>query len=403
MRVALLTRSAHPLHPTGGMERAVYHLAKQLRALGAEPVLYTRPATQPGEFPGRVEIVRYASIPAGAHGRVLDRTLNYPGFVARVGAAVARDVRAGRIDVVDAQGLTALGYGRLRHADASLLAPLVMNPQGMEEHKSSGLKRMALTRLRSLSREAAGLADRVVATDEATREEVPRLLGVGASRVVVLPNGIDPEEIAELTPADPEGLVLERLPELRGANPLFLSVGRLEGYKGFGDLLSALERLHARGELPSRWAWVVVGDGPERESLRVRAAVSLASHVTLAGRVDDAMLHALYARADVFLHATRYEGSSLVTLEAMAHALPVCATRAGGIPDKVVEGRTGYLSEPGDLEGLACRIRQLAREPEQRRVLGEAGRARALALFAWPSLAKRTLALYEELLLETRA
>jgi glycosyltransferase involved in cell wall biosynthesis len=296
------------------MERAVYHLAKQLRALGAEPVLYTRPATQPGEFPGRVEMVRYASIPAGAHGRVLDRTLNYPGFVARVGAAVA------------------------------------------------------------------------------PREEVERLLGVNASRVVVLPNGIDPEEIAELTPADPEGLVLERLPELRGANPLFLSVGRLEAYKGFGDVLAALERLHVRGELPSRWAWVVVGEGPEQERLAARAAASLAPHVTLAGRVEDRLLHALYARADVFLHATRYEGSSLVTLEAMAHALPVCATRAGGIPDKVVEGRTGYLSEPGDLEGLACRIRQLARQPEQRRALGDAGRARALALFS-----------YEQLLIEARA
>ena len=71
----------------------------------------------------------------------------------------------------------------------------------------------------------------------------------------------------------------------------------------------------------------------------------------LAGRVGDGVLHALYARADAFVHATRYEGSSLVTLEAMAHGLPVVATRAGGIPDKVVDGETGLLVAPGDVAG----------------------------------------------------
>ena len=413
MRVALLTRSAHPLHPPGGMERAVYHLAKHLRALGVEPVLFTRPATLEGEFPGEVVTVRYASYRAGAHGRVLDRSLNYPGFVQRVGHAVAESVRAGRIHVVDAQGLAALGYGRLRRGDPSLIAPLLMNPQGMEEHKATGLKRAALARLRALSREAASLADRVVATDEVTREEVPRLLGVDAARVVVLPNGIDPEEIAALTPADPPRVVAESLPGVRTASPLFLSVGRLEAYKGFGDVLRAFVRLHEAGGLPASWAWVVVGEGPERErlaqGLMVREALlpsregeSLASHVHLAGRASEALLHALYARADVFVHGTRYEGSSLVTLEAMAHSLPVCATRAGGIPDKVLDGESGYLVEPGDAEGLSRRLRELAEDPERRVAMGRAGRARALALFGWPSLARRTLALYERLLVERR-
>src|SRR4029434_7250375 len=68
--------------------------------------------------------------------------------------------------------------------------------------------------------------------------------------------------------------------------------------------------------------------------------------VHLLGRVDETLLHALYARADLFVHATHDEGSSLVTLEAMAHGLPVVATRAGGIPDKVTDRETGRLVEP---------------------------------------------------------
>lgn len=220
MRVALLSRGAHPLHEPGGMERAVYHLARHLRDAGAEVVLFTRPATREGDFPGEVVSVSYARVTAGRHGRILDRTLNYPGFALRLGEAVAERVRAGDVDVVDAQGLTALGYGRARRRDPALLAPLVMNPQGMEEHRGSPWKRLALARLRRLSCEAARLADVVIATDEGTRAEVVRLLGVDGSRVHVLPNGVALDEIAAVTPADPARALAEALPQVGGAAPL---------------------------------------------------------------------------------------------------------------------------------------------------------------------------------------
>ena len=401
MKVALLSRAAHPLHSPGGMERAVYHLACHLERRGVATVLFTRPATRPGRFPGEVVEVRYARLPAGRHGRVLDRSLNYPDFALRLGAAVAERVRAGDLDVVHAQGLTALGYGRLRRQDASLAAPLVMNPQGMEEHKAAGLKRLALARLRRLSREAARLSDRVIATDAATRDEVERLLGVEPQRVVVLPNGIDPDEIGRATPREPAAAVREALPGLAHAHPLLLSVGRLEAYKGYGDVLTALERLHARSALGPSWQWLLVGEGPLARTLKRRAA-QLVPHVSLLGRVSEGLLHALYARADVFVHATRYEGSSLVTLEAMAHGLPVVATRAGGIPDKVRDRETGRLVEPGDVEALAGAIAEVAGDAALARALGRRGRERALSEFAWPALAARTVALYEELLRERR-
>src|SRR6185295_4704593 len=120
LRVALLSRAAHPLHPPGGMETAVYHLATRLQARGVQTVLVTRPATRPGSFPGEVVTVPYGG--GESHGRVLDRTLRYPRFSARVGETVAEMVRAGRVDVVDAQGLCALGYGRRRRADPALRA-----------------------------------------------------------------------------------------------------------------------------------------------------------------------------------------------------------------------------------------------------------------------------------------
>jgi glycosyltransferase involved in cell wall biosynthesis len=144
---------------------------------------------------------------------------------------------------------------------------------------------------------------------------------------------------------------------------------------------------------------VIAGTGPLAETLGPEDA--LRAHVIQAGRVEEQLLHALYARADVFVHAPHFEGSSLVTLEAMAHGLPVVATRAGGIPDKVDEGVTGHLVEPQDGAGLARALAALARDPAARRALGNAGRERVRARFSWDTLVERTIALYEELLRES--
>jgi glycosyltransferase involved in cell wall biosynthesis len=141
----------------------------------------------------------------------------------------------------------------------------------------------------------------------------------------------------------------------------------------------------------------VVGDGRYAASLVKQRRHGVARHLLLAGHTSEILLHALYARADIFIHATRYEGSSLVTLEAMAHALPVIATRAGGIPDKV-DDSTGRLVEPGDIDGLGRALSELIASGALRKKLGRAGQERALARFAWPAIAKRTIALYEDLL-----
>jgi glycosyltransferase involved in cell wall biosynthesis len=214
-----------------------------------------------------------------------------------------------------------------------------------------------------------------------------------------MPNGVDLDEVERATPADPEAVVREALPELAGARPLLLSVGRIEGYKGFDDIREALERLRGRPEWPDSWAWIVVGEGPDRSRL-IRRSRSLGGRVAFPGRVSETLLHGLYARASALVHATRDEGSSLVTLEAMAHGLPVLATRAGGIPDKVLDGVSGRLVTPGDIEGLYRGLLELASAPESWRDMGRRGRAHAAERFSWSVLAERTVALYDELLRE---
>jgi glycosyltransferase involved in cell wall biosynthesis len=147
---------------------------------------------------------------------------------------------------------------------------------------------------------------------------------------------------------------------------------------------------------------VLVGEGPMASRLRRALAPTLRAHVHFPGRVDERALHALYERADVFVHPTRYEGSSLVTLEAMAHSRAVVATRAGGLPDKVTDGLTGRLVAPGDRDALATALAEMAADGARRTAMGAAGRCRVQAEFSWSVLIDRTLALYEDLRREAR-
>ena len=118
----------------------------------------------------------------------------------------------------------------------------------------------------------------------------------------------------------------------------------------------------------------------------------------LAGRVPDGTLHAWYETADLFVHPTLYEGSSLVTLEAMAHRRAVVATTAGGLPDKVHPGVSGWLVPPGDASALAAAVSGALGQRERLAAMGLAGRAIVEREFSWAAAGAATLRLYGELL-----
>jgi len=114
--------------------------------------------------------------------------------------------------------------------------------------------------------------------------------------------------------------------------------------------------------------------------------------VRFAGRRD---VRPLLAAADVFVFPSLYEAVGIALLEAMACARPVVASRTGGIPDVVEDGVSGMLTTPGDALGLARAIAALERDPERRRALGKAARARAEA-FDIRTTVQSLEAIYEE-------
>lgn len=411
IRVAMLARVVYPLHGYGGIERHVFHLVTHLGRLGAAVTLYVqsadvaRLAADEGaaralrESLAGLRFLRYDyTAPLLPPNGVVGRQINYPWYSWELGRMAAAEARRGAYDVVHSQGLCATGYGFIRSRDPLLRrVPFVANPHGMEEFRTPDKRKwLAYAPFRALYAYGHRVADRAIATDECTRDDLPRYLGVDPARVAVVPSAIDVAECLGLVREDLRAALRERL-GLGGAGPTLLSVGRLERNKGFHVLIEALARL--RDTLPAGWRWLLVGTGKEREALADQArAAGIAEHVTFVGRLDDAELHSLYEEVDLLVHPTLYEGSSLVTLEGAIHGRPVVASAAGGIPDKVFDGRNGFLVRPGDAADLAAKLRMALERRAEWPAWGAESVRIVTSTFDWPVVARRTMALYEELL-----
>lgn len=350
----MLARVVYPLHGFGGIERHVFHLVTHLARMGVSVHLYVQTAatreTMPDDQRAAQDVLtrsvaawgllRYDyTTPLLPPNGIIGRQINYPWYTWKQGCMVAAAVRRGTVDLVHSQGLCAAGYGAIRVRDPLLQrVPFVANPHGMEEYRTPDWRKwLAYAPFRALSNYGHRCADRVIATDACTQDDVPRYLGVDPARVVVIPSAIDVDECLGLVNDDVRAALRARF-QLGRASPVLLSVGRLERNKGYHILLEALARLHR--ELPEGWHWLLVGQGREEAALRHQAQqAGIAHHVTFVGRLqDDTELHSLYEEVDLVIHPTLYEGSSLVTLEGMIHRRPVVASAPAVSPTRCSMG-----------------------------------------------------------------
>ncbi len=164
-----------------------------------------------------------------------------------------------------------------------------------------------------------------------------------------------------------------------------LCVASLEPVKGHRYLIRACRRL---SELKFEWRCSLVGDGPMRESIAQSIQdAGLAGRMVLLGPLPRPQVIDLLKQADAVVLPSvqtpegKREGIPVALMEAMASAVPVISSRLSGIPELVVHGKTGFLAEPGDSDGLADYLQRLAGSPDLRQRLGLAGRQRVARRF----------------------
>jgi starch synthase len=243
-------------------------------------------------------------------------------------------------------------------------------------------------------------ADAVIAVSHGVRRDVMDCYpNVDPGRIHVIHNGIDPE-IYRRQPS-PETLTRYGVDPKR---PYAFFNGRITRQKGLPHLLNAVLRLDTAHQV------VIAASSPDTPDIAAEVD-GLVERVRGQGRdlvwIDrfiprDDLIH-LHSHASVFVCPSVYEPFGLVILEAMACETAVVASRVGGIPEIVVDGETGFLIDfdPNDPEAfataLAQKIKLLLDDPQRARAMGEAGRRRVVQSFGWPSIAARTVDLYESL------
>jgi glycosyltransferase involved in cell wall biosynthesis len=171
-------------------------------------------------------------------------------------------------------------------------------------------------------------------------------------------------------------------------------IGRMTGVKRTDDVLLAVRGLRERGVDA---VLCMVGDGPDRDAVEQRAHdLDIVRHCLFVGYQDEVAPY--YAAFDALILPSANEGTPVSAIEALAGGRPVVATRVGGVPDVVRDGVDGYLVEPGDVDAMADRLAELARDSELRARMGAAGRERVLERYSVERLLDDVDRLYRSLL-----
>ena len=158
-----------------------------------------------------------------------------------------------------------------------------------------------------------------------------------------------------------------------------LSIGRLTEKKGFDILLKACEILKEK-QIPFDCQIVYVSGNFEKELFRLYDSLDLKESVQFVPELPQEEIINSYLRADCFVLPCIIAGNNdrdgipVVILEALAMELPVVTTSISGIPEVVVDGKTGLLVKPGSADELAAAIMRLYSDPKLRQKMGKSGR-----------------------------
>jgi glycosyltransferase involved in cell wall biosynthesis len=251
---------------------------------------------------------------------------------------------------------------------------------GVVVHAHGGNIETWLTSRRSrlIMRVAMRPAHRIVAVWSAGQRALSSALG--EERVRLIDNGVDIDRFSA--------------PEAAHEPPRVLYVGLLTPRKGVLDLLEASQILRDDGV--EHDVWLLGGTPDEGPAAAVPVHAAAEGNATLLGTRPPEEMPAAYATADVFCLPSWWEAMPLSILEAMACGLPVVATDVGDVGRAIVDGETGYVVEPRSPKRLAEGLRPLLTDPDLRRRMGAAARARVEKHFSSAVTARAVSQLYAD-------
>lgn len=209
----------------------------------------------------------------------------------------------------------------------------------------------------------------VIAVSEFMRQNFIKEFAADPSIVLTIHNGVDEGKFKNNEMLKSAADSLRRELAVNPAEILITFVGRVTRAKGCFDLVEATRKLHNAGVA---FKCLVVGNGPNIGVLRdyIREQ-EMDRRIILAGYRDD--IPVVMTASDIFVLPSHREALGLSVIEAMRAGKPVVAAAVGGVPEIIINGQTGLLVEPGNVDQLAVALRRLAEDAALRREMGERG------------------------------
>jgi glycosyltransferase involved in cell wall biosynthesis len=234
--------------------------------------------------------------------------------------------------------------------------------------------------------------DRFLVVSDVLRDKMIRGHGIPAEKVIKIYNGI---EIDHYTPQGQNGSRERIRNEFNiGRDTLFIgAIGRLVWQKGFEHLVQAMQEVLK--EIPPTKV-LIVGEGPLRNDLEGLARkLKIERDIIFAGFRKD--VEGILSAIDVLVVPSLLEGFPMITLEGMAVAKPIIATRIDGIKEQIVDAESGILIPPGDPDAIAEAILRLNADKELAQSLGLEGRRRVEKEFTVERMVSETEKVYQSL------
>ena len=270
--------------------------------------------------------------------------------------------------------------------------PVVVSVHDLSfEHLPETFKRRSRTQLRLTVRSSARRAAHVLTLSEHTRQDVAQTYGIPLESITAIPLAA-PKHFGPVH-NDKE---LQRVRHIYGIDGDYvLSVGSIQPRKNLSRLVRAFAALRNEQSNQSFPKLVLVGKCAWLfdETLRALQESGLGNEAIVTGYVPESDLPALYSGALCFVYPSIFEGFGLPPLEAMKCGTPVIVSNTTSLPEVV--GDSGLQVDPFDVSAIASAIKKLLYDSELRRELSVKGQSRA-ELFDWHDTARRTLAVYEE-------
>ena len=231
-------------------------------------------------------------------------------------------------------------------------------------------------------------SDGVTAISNYLRDRTLRVFDV-KNRIEVIYNSVN----CDVYKRDPENAAKLRAEYAPNGQHVLVHLSNFRPVKRLTDVIEIFDRVHK--QMPSRL--LLIGDGPDR-SVAEWLAVQKGIHddVLFLGKQDQ--IYDKLAVADVMLMPSELESFGLAALEAMACEVVPIATRAGGVPEVIEHGITGYLADVGDVDTMARYALELLSDEKQLREMGKRARAAAKARFCSTEIVKQYEDFYRRVL-----